>query len=67
MNSAKHACCAKLIRDILCLAKIPSGEKSGRVFSERGPFEIAGPGHFRNTRRLFESRERWLFLDEKAT
>jgi putative transposase len=23
--------------------------------------------HFRNTRRLSESHERWLFLDEKAT
>jgi hypothetical protein len=29
--------------------------------------EGAALEHFRNTRRLFESSERWLFLEEKAT
>src|SRR5665213_3324739 len=31
------------------------------------PVETSQLEHFRNTRRLFKSIERWLFLEEKAT
>jgi len=54
-----HASCVAALRDLDGLEKRPVRihEVSIRV----------GLEHFRNTRRLFESIERWLFLEEKPT
>src|ERR1035441_936681 len=64
---------APLIPCHSCRGK-PPGLRPERVFSQ----PVKPPGHFlgilsarlehfRNTRRLFKSIERWLFLEEKAT
>jgi hypothetical protein len=37
------------------------------LFAIRAILQRAGLEHFRNTHGLFENREWWLFLEEKAT